>query len=69
MFNLYELSTVEKKKAFCFKEKNSHLKSHLFCNIGIKHNFPFINIRKVHREILKARGFQYLPKDLATVNE
>ena len=47
-----------------------------FCtssNIGIKHDFPFINIRKVLREVLKtedeARGFQHLPRDLATINE
>ena len=42
-------------------------------NIGIKHDFPFINIRKVSREVLKtegeARGFQHLPRDLANVNE
>ena len=41
--------------------------------IGIKHDFPFINIRKVPREVLKtegeARGFQHLPRDLANVNE
>ena len=32
------------------------------CNRGIKHDFPFMNIRKVPREVLKtegeARGFQ-----------
>ena len=42
-------------------------------NIGTKHDFPFINIRKVLREVLKteceARGFQHLPRDLANVNE
>ena len=36
--------------------------------IGIKHDFPFINIRKDPREVLKtegkARGFQHLPRDL-----
>ena len=36
----------------------------LFYNRGIKHDFPFINIRKVPREVLKtegeARGFQPL---------
>ena len=41
--------------------------------IGIKHGFPFINIRNVPREVLKtegeARGFQHLPRDLANVNE
>ena len=26
-------------------------------NIGIKHDFPFINIRKVPREVLKTEGF------------
>ena len=40
---------------------------------GIKHDFPFISIRKVPREMLKtkgkARGFQHLPRDLANVNE
>ena len=42
-------------------------------NIGIKHDFPFINIDKVSREVLKtegeARGFQHLPRDLANVND
>ena len=42
-------------------------------NIGNKHGFPFINIRKVLREVLKtegeAQGFQHLPRDLANVNE
>ena len=36
-------------------------------NIGIKNDFPFINIRKVRREVLKtegeARGFQHLLRD------
>ena len=34
----------------------------MLCNRGIKHDFPFINICKVPREVLKnegeARGFQ-----------
>ena len=42
-------------------------------DIGVKHNFPFINNRKVPRELLKtegeARGFQHLRRDLANVNE
>ena len=51
-------------------------------NIGIKHDFQFINIRKVPREVLKISGkgrcwkprakpevFQTLPRDLANVNE
>ena len=42
-------------------------------NIGMKHGFPFINIRKVPREGLKTegetRGFQHLPRDLSNVNE
>ena len=42
-------------------------------NIGIKHDFPFINIRKVPREVLKtegeARGFQNLQWELANVKE
>ena len=46
---------------------------HSCFNIGIKHDFPFINIRKVPREVLKtegvARGFQHFPRDLANVNE
>ena len=37
-------------------------------NIGIKHDFLFINIRKVPREVF-AQGFQHLPRDLANVNE
>ena len=40
--------------------------------IGIKHDFPFINIRKVPREVMKtegeALGFQHLPRDLANVS-
>ena len=42
-------------------------------NRGIKHGFPFINIRKVPREVLKtegeARGYFTFPRDLANVNE
>ena len=42
-------------------------------NIGIKHDFPFIKIRKVPREVLKTEGearcFQHLPRDFANVNE
>ena len=45
----------------------------VWTTIGIKHNFSFINIRKVPREMLKtegeARGFQHLPGNLANVNE
>ena len=41
--------------------------------IGIKHDFPFIYIRKVPKEVLKTegevRGFQNLPRDFANVNE
>ena len=41
--------------------------------IGIKNDFPFINILKVPRELLKTegetRGFQHLPRDLANVSE
>ena len=44
-----------------------------FRNIRIKHDFPFINIRKFPREVLKtegeARAFQHLPRDFANVNE
>ena len=42
-------------------------------NRRIKHDFPFINICKVPREVLKtegeAQGFQHFPRDLANVNE
>ena len=42
-------------------------------DIGIKHDFPFINIRKVPRKVLKtegkAQGCQHLPRDLGSVNE
>ena len=42
----------------------------LIFNIGIKHDFPFINIRKVPRGMLKTEdSFQHLPRDLANVNE
>ena len=41
--------------------------------VGIKPDFPFINICKVPREMLKtlgfARRFQHLPRDLSNVNE
>ena len=41
-------------------------------NIGIKHDFPCINVCQVPREMLKTeaegRGFQHLPRDLANVN-
>ena len=29
------------------------------CIIGIKHDFPFINIRKVPREVLKNEGVTF----------
>ena len=42
-------------------------------NRGIKHDFPFINIPKVPREVLKTggevQGFQLFPRDLTNVNE
>ena len=42
-------------------------------NREIKHDFPFINIRNVPREVLitegEARGFQRFHRDLANVNE
>ena len=41
-------------------------------NIGIKHDFPCINVCQVPREMLKTeaegRGFQQLPRGLANVN-
>ena len=43
----------------------------LFLNIGIKHDFPCINVCQVPREMLKTEaeggGFQQLPRDLANV--
>ena len=45
---------------------------HALFVIGIKHGFSCINIRQVSREVLKTeaggRGFQHLPRDLASVN-
>ena len=42
-------------------------------NRGIKHDFPFINIRKVGREVLKtegeAQGFQPFRGTITNVNE
>ena len=35
---------------------NVHPRRHQFYYRGIKHNFPFINIRKVPREVLKTEG-------------
>ena len=59
-------------KTSCLSVHPSVLPSQLM-NIGIKHDFPFINIREVLREVLKTegkvRGFQHLPRDLANVNE
>ena len=44
----------------------------LFCNMGIKHAFPCINVCQVPRKMLKTkavgRGNQHLPRDLANVN-
>ena len=41
-------------------------------NVGIKHVFPCNNVCQVPRELLKTeaegRGFQQLPRDLASVN-
>ena len=43
-----------------------------FVIIGIKHDFPCINIGQVPWEVLKTeaegRSFQHLPRDLANVN-
>ena len=52
----------------------AYISTLLICfNRGIKHDFPFINIHKVPREVLKpegeARGFQHFPGDDANVNE
>ena len=42
-------------------------------NGGIKYDFPFVNICKVPREVLKTKGFalgfQHFPQDHAKVNE
>ena len=65
----YFLSTIDEAFAGHFQTTSNRSDF----NIGIKHDFPFINIRKVPREVLKtegeARGFQHLPRDLANVNE
>ena len=41
-------------------------------NMGIKHGYPWINIRQFPREVMKTEaggcGFQHLPRDLANVN-
>ena len=37
---------------------------HNLLNRGVKHGFPFINIRKVPREV-----FSTLPRDLANINK
>ena len=44
----------------------------VFPNRRIKHDFPFINICRVPREVLKTEGetrFSTFPRDLANVNE
>ena len=57
-----------------FKQNHcpSVLIKRLATNIGTKHGFSCINIRKVPWEVLKTvaegRGFQHLPRDLANVN-
>ena len=60
------------KKNFLYFLQSFHVKN-CYYNIGIKHDFPFINICKVPREVLKTedetRAFQHLPRDLANVNE
>ena len=75
---LDDLFPVLQFTATNYQEHECHVIWHrlfvkLAFNIGIKHDFPFINIRKVPREVLKtegeARGFQHLPRDLAHVNE
>ena len=49
------------------------MKKNCYFNMGIKHDFPFINNGWVLREVLKmedvARGFQHFPRDLVNVNE
>ena len=53
-------------------KKKTKKHSRISNNIGIKYDFPFINIRWVPRGVLKtegvARGFQHSPRDLANVN-
>ena len=47
----------------CFRDDCIGAITYSVVNRGIKHDFPFINIRKVPREVLKtegvARGFQH----------
>ena len=61
------LSFLQQKKCLTashirFQCKNLRINFTVFINRGIKHNFPFINICKVRREVFKtegeARGFQ-----------
>ena len=61
---------------FYFLNKWQEYELRLFLRIvfnrGIKHDFPFINIRNIPREVLKtegeARGSTF-PRDLANVKE
>ena len=55
---------------------NNKYSKQLHCggiNIGIKYDFPFINMHQVPRGVLKtegiARSFQHSPRDLANVDE
>ena len=51
--------TVTKNRisqSVCSEEEDLAAESHVGNNKGIKHDFPFINIRKVPREALKTEG-------------
>ena len=42
---------------FCLPMSNKKDTRLIWINRGVKHNFPFINIRKVPREVLKPEVF------------
>ena len=53
-------------------KRNANVNVNVNLNIGIKNGFSCINILQVPWEVLKTeakgRGFQHLPRDLASVN-
>ena len=65
MFSLIVLRITQKERPRPYKVGS------LSFDRGIKHDFPFINIRKAPREVLKTEGprFSTFPRDLANVNE
>ena len=71
LWTFYPFDKIEKKIGITHANPSAllrqiftitHVIFYLHFNRGIKHDFPFINIRKVPREVLKtegeARGFQ-----------